>query len=299
MNVLIVGGGQVSLEYIKVCSSLGYKATLACRSMNTEHTHSGMDYSFINDDVFNLSKEALSDFTHIIIAVQPRFTFGIVEKKKKKSLAQLLVEKPICMTSYEFSLIESETFEKRIYVAFNRRRFESVKAAKEMIKGKPILSMEISFTEMRDRRRGSEAEIKLWGMCNTIHLFDMAFYLAGTPSKIQAIRSTVGNIDSYNVTGVLPHGLVSMNAHWGGPGNWGISITTPDEKLYFDPLETLSVQSSGSFVKDQLRLEKSPNDCYKDGFFSQTSSFLNGDKTEFISYQAYKELALVVEKIFC
>ena len=298
MDVLIIGGGQISLEYSKICLSLGHITTLVSRSGCKPASYLDRKFSFINSDVFNLGQGVLDKATHIILAVQPRFTFEIVKYLVDNSTAQLLVEKPVCMTSSELCLIQREEFDKRIHVAFNRRYFESVEVAKNLINDKPILSVEICFTEMKDRMKGSDDEIRLWGMCNTIHLFDMAFYLAGIPDNVQTIRSTIGDVDSYSVTGNLPNGLVSMNAHWGGPGNWGISIATPEEKLLFDPLEKLRVQKLGSFQKDEIRLDPAVNGGFKDGFLSQTIDFLDDSKCKFISYANYQRLILVIEKIF-
>lgn len=298
MDVLIIGGGQISLEYSEICLSLGHITTLVSRSRCKPASYLDRKFSFINSDVFNLGQGVLDKATHIIVAVQPRFTFEIVKYLVYNSNAKLLVEKPVCMTSSELCLIQREEFDQRIHVAFNRRYFESVEVAKNLINDKPILSAEICFTEMKDRMKGSDDEIRLWGMCNTIHLFDMAFYLAGIPDNVQTTRSTIDNVDSFSVTGNLPNGVVSMNAHWGGPGNWGISVATPDEKLFFDPLEKLRVQKTGSFGKDEIQLDPGVNRGFKDGFYAQTVDFLDGSKDKFISHANYKRLILIIESIF-
>jgi len=295
-NVLIIGGGAIGLEYASILSFLDQQATVITRSGSNESAL--VRARVIAGDVADLSLNDLHRFTHFIIAVQPRYTFSIMRYLLENTKAHILVEKPVCLSSTDFELIHANKFNERIYVAFNRRNFESTKLARSIIGEKPVISMEVCFTEMKDRMRGSDEEVRLWGMCNTIHLFDMAFYLAGIPENVQTVCSTIGNVDSYSVTGSLENGVVSMNAHWGGPGNWGITVTTPAEKLFFDPLEKLRVQKSGSFKKEEIQLDLGVNGKFKDGFLSQTIDFLDGSKDKFISHAEYKRLILVIEKIF-
>lgn len=296
MNVMIVGGGDISSEYCRICVDLGCKVTLLSRSARGHESIENINV--VVDDIYSRSIQSLQSFSHFIIAVQPRFTFSILRHLLENTEAHILVEKPVCLSSKDFECLDVDQFEERVYVAFNRRSFESTKLARAIIGEKPIVSMEVCFTEIKDRMKGSEDEIRLWGMCNTIHLFDMAFHLAGIPDNVQTLRSTIDDVDSYSVTGNLPNGVVSMNAHWGGPGNWSISVATPDEKLFFDPLEKLRVQKSGSFIKDEIPLDPGVNGGFKDGFLSQTVDFLDGSKDKFIPHANYKRLILVIEKIF-
>lgn len=293
---LIVGGGNIGFEYAKICEHLQVDATLLSRSVNVEYDPEKINY--ISGELYDLPLNYIQKFSHIVIAVQPRYTFSILRYLLEHTRAHILVEKPVCLSSKDFECLDVNLFEERVYVAFNRRSFQSTKLARSIIGEKPIVSMEVCFTEIKDRMKGSEDEIRLWGMCNTIHLFDMAFYLAGIPENIKTMRSTIGDVDSYSVTGTLPNGAVYMNAHWGGPGNWGISIATPEEKLFFDPLEKLRVQKSGSFKKYEIALDHEINSGFKDGFFAQTVDFLDGSKDKFISHDHYKRLILVIENIF-
>jgi hypothetical protein len=295
-NVLIIGGRAIGLEYASIVSFLGQRATVITRSGCNEDA--SVHTEVIAGDVAELSLKYLQSFTHFIIAVQPRYTFSILRYLLENTQSHILVEKPVSLSSKDFECLDVDQFNERVYVAFNRRSFESTKLARSIIGDKPIVSMEICFTEMKDRMKGSDDEIRLWGMCNTIHLFDMAFHLAGIPDNVQTLRSTIDDVDSYSVTGNLPNGVVSMNAHWGGPGNWSISVATPDEKLFFDPLEKLRVQKSGSFIKDEIPLDPGVNGGFKDGFLSQTVDFLDGSKDKFIPHANYKRLILVIEKIF-
>lgn len=295
-NCLVVGGGTIGQEYVAILSHLGANVTLITRSILADAKLGSANY--IVGEIFDFTARDLETFTHCIIAVQPRFTFSVLRHLLKNTEAHILVEKPVCLFSKEFECLDVDQFNERVCVAFNRRRFESTELALSIISGKPILSMEVCFTEIKDRMRGSDDEIRLWGMCNTIHLFDMAFYLAGIPENVKTVRSTVSDVDSYSVTGTLANGVVSMNAHWGGPGNWGITVATPDEKLFFDPLEKLRVQRSGSFKKDEIIIDPEINRGFKDGFYAQTVDFLNGSKDKFISYANYKRLISVIEKIF-
>ncbi|MDC3247584.1 hypothetical protein OAU65_00990 [Gammaproteobacteria bacterium] len=295
-KVLIIGGGPISLEYAAICISIDMNISMVSRSLPDDCNKDNID--FIEGDLFAIPINSLKKYSHIIIAVQPRFTFNILKYLLENTRALLMVEKPVCLTSNEFAEISDTVFNKRVYVAFNRRSFSSTQEAKKRIEGKPILLLEVCFTEMKDRMRGSKDEIDLWGMCNTIHLIDMAFYLAEIPNEIEVTKTSSEDVISYYVTGKISKGNVNMNAHWGAAGNWGITITTPDEKLYFDPLETLRIQNSGSFSKNEITIEKTSDDIFKDGFLLQTKNFINGKRSEFIRYNDYHNLIFTIEKIF-
>ena len=213
-----------------------------------------------------------------------------------KTNARILVEKPICLYTSEFEKISKEVFNLRIFVALNRRFFESTISAKEKIKNEEVIFLEVCFTELIDRIRGNEEEIKNWGMCNTIHLFDMAFHLCGFPENLKIKSYGSNGINSYNVTGNLENGYLSMQAHWGGPGNWGLTITTNKKKLFFDPLETLRVQENGSFEKTNI--DPNEHNEFKSGFYKQTEKFFDDDKEVFITYDEYNKLIRIIESIF-
>ena len=123
INALIIGGGPIGLVYSRICHSLGFDHTLLTRShINNSPAR---DTQIINGDIFFIEKEKLKKFSHIIVAVQPRYTFKILSYLLDNTSAFLLVEKPLCLYGYEFEKISKKVFDSRIYVAFNRRFFES------------------------------------------------------------------------------------------------------------------------------------------------------------------------------
>ena len=71
-------------------------------------------------DLFDFSIKKLSTFL-IIIAVQPRYTYKILEYILSNTTSSILVEKPMCHEISELDKLSASEFDNRIYVAFNRR----------------------------------------------------------------------------------------------------------------------------------------------------------------------------------
>ena len=275
---------------------MGSTPFLLARSLNNSYEVDSKNLIIL--DLFDFSIKELSTFTHIIIAVQPRYTYKILEYILSNTTSKILVEKPVCLEISELDKLSASEFDNRIYVAFNRRFFPSTSKAKNMIGNDPVLSLQVCFTELRNRMKGSEYELKRWAILNTIHLFDMAFYLVEIPTEIKINHSENFGVKNYNVNGKLSNGFAYLNGQWGAPGNWSIIITTDKYKLFFDPLEKLVLQEKDSFKKVDLELDYSINKKFKDGFYQQTCNFINDNKSKFIIYKDYYSLHLFICKIF-
>ena len=122
--------------------------------------------------------------------------------------------------------------------------------------------------------KGAQVEIDNWGMCNSIHLFDMCFYLFGLPDEIDVMRKNFGDVEQFFVSGKIGGSNLYMTANWGAPGNWHLSVVTKNKKYIFDPLEELYEQKISSITKD-LVVDRTwvAEALFKPGFNQQVLSF--------------------------
>ena len=160
-----------------------------------------------------------------------------------------------------------------------------------------ILSIKVTLNEFKDRIRGHKIEMERWGICNTIHMFDLAFYLFGTPNYYKIIRKKIGDDDIiflFSTFNGIPYFF-----SYGGGGNWSIEALTNENKYLLNPIETLQIQKKGEMKMKISTLKELKNETsYKPGFLRQTMLFLEGKREEFVNFQYYKSLTIFIEKFF-
>ena len=69
--------------------------------------------------------------------------------------------------------------------------------------------------------------------------------------------------------------LFTYNANWAAPGRWAVEILTSKHRLFFRPMESLSIQEIGSVKIDSVDIENDLDIRFKPGFYKQTESFIN------------------------
>ena len=114
-KVLIIGGGIISKEYYKICCSIGLNTFLLARSLNNSYEVDSKNLIIL--DLFDFSIKELSTFTHIIIAVQPRYTYKILEYILSNTTSKILVEKPVCLEISELDKLSASEFDKLLTIS--------------------------------------------------------------------------------------------------------------------------------------------------------------------------------------
>ena len=294
-KVLIIGSGPVGQEYFKIFESLKSDVRLLSRSFGNKNNNISED-KVIKGDVFQQKVDLINKFDYIVIAVQPRFSLDILLYLLKNTKSKILIEKPVGLSSLDFKKINCEEFDERVYVAFNRRWFNSIKNLKKELKDKETLTVNIEFTEHNNRMRGSIEELERWAIANSIHVIDMGLFLYGIP-KISFLRNE-NNSGVQIIEARAEHKKITFyfKAYWGGAGNWNISILTNKANYVLNPIENLNKQNIESFKKEVINTSSPKND-YKPGFFEQSKSFLENKRGDFANYNYYKNLIILIEKL--
>ena len=206
----------------------------------------------------------------------------------KAGVRRILVEKPAGLTADEIDGLARAASHAGadVFVAYNRRFYASVAAARAMIaEDGGVSSFHFEFTEFVARVITPDkdpAVLSNWLLGNSSHVLDLAFHLCGEPAEMDGA-----------VTGSLPwhpdgavfagHGrtragaLFTWHADWSSAGRWGLDIRTPRRRLLLQPLETLQVQEKSSLDLHQVALADELDCNYKPGLYRQLAAFLSAD----------------------
>ena len=89
----------------------------------------------------------------------------------------------------------------------------------------------------------TKKELSRFFMCNSSHVVDTVFHLAGYPRDLKAM--TYGHLDWHPSAAIFSgcgvtnkNILFSYSANWLSAGRWGIDINTDKGKYILKPLET-------------------------------------------------------------
>jgi predicted dehydrogenase len=171
-----------------------------------------------------------------------------------------------------------------VFVAYNRRFYASVAAAREIIAADGgVTSFTFEFTERSHviaplvKEAGVKEE---WFLANSTHVIDLAFHLGGAPREWHALST--GGLPWHPFASVFSGAgrsasgaLFAYYANWQAPGGWGLEICTPRRRLVFRPLETLQVQEVGGPLAP-VELQTDLDRRFKPGLYRQVEAFLSG-----------------------
>jgi predicted dehydrogenase len=285
-EVWVVGAGPMAIDHVRVLQHLKITPTVIGRgeaSAKKFEDQTGISVERGGLRKF-LNKRKPSKKTFIVIAVGSEALMPSLLEFTKLDFARILVEKPAAISIEE--LLENEESLRRIqdkvFVAYNRRFYDSVKKARQLITDDGgLTSMHFEFTEWSHR---IEPLIKAkgvkenWFFANSTHVIDLAFYLAGMPRKLVAFHEK-GNLDwhknsFYSGAGITENDVVfSYEANWESAGSWSIILKTAKRKLILNPLETLKTVARGSLIIENSDLEHAEKNL-KEGLFEMHLDFL-------------------------
>lgn len=285
-QILLFGTGQMAYEYAKVLKNQGYDFIVIGRgeaSAKEFQDKTGITPVIGGADKF-LTQSDYSNYK-AIIAVNGDQLGKVTIAAINHGIRSVLVEKPGGLDKNEIEEVGKIAAKHlaKVYIAYNRRFYASVKKAREIIaKDSGILSFHFEFNEVADMiaSLNHPKEIKnQWLLHNSSHVIDLAFFLGGTPQSLNA-----------NVSGSLPWhpkgaiftgaGLTekeipfTYHANWLAPGRWGVEILTKNHRLIFRPMEKLQAQLKGSFEIINIELNNKPDTEFKPGLYKEVESFL-------------------------
>ena len=176
-----------------------------------------------------------------------------------------MIEKPGAFNLKDVKFLEKLSNKKKskIFIAYNRRFYQSVIKAKKIIeKDGGILSLSFDFTEWSNKIKklnhiGKKIKNR-WVIANSSHVIDLAFYLCGKPKKWSAWQK--GSLDwhtsssRFSGSGITDKGIIfSYLSDWQAPGRWGLELMTSKHRILLRPMEQLQLIELGNIFQKQLK----------------------------------------------
>jgi predicted dehydrogenase len=288
MNILIVGAGSIAREYIDVCLSLGTEPLVVTRGKDRAETlRQDIQSITVIDGGLQSYLEDHSPPNRAILATPIESLASHCQALIRNGVERILAEKPLALQPNKARdlLQTAEQHAADVYIGYNRRMYASVRRAADIIdEDGGVLSMTMDFTEAiarLDTSKYADPVLRHWGIANSSHVIDTAFYLCGDVEKIRANQE--GSAVDWHSAGSVFYGSgrtvrdvpFSYHANWGAPGRWKIEINTADRKLLFAPMERLQVQQNGSFELTEADVDYTLDEEFKPGFYRQTAAFIN------------------------
>jgi predicted dehydrogenase len=287
-NILLIGAGQMAIDYHKVLNDLEVPFTVVGRGESSAKLY--FEKTGVKPIVGGLKAFLLDNpkpCSHAIVAVGVEKLAQTTSQLLEYGIKNILVEKPAGLNKEEIESVSKLTKKNNanVYVAYNRRFYASVLKAKEIIENDGgVISFNFDFTEWSheiEKLEKASGVKENWFLTNSTHVVDLAFYLGGEPKKIASFIS--GGLDwhpsasIFSGAGVSEAGaLFSYQANWESAGRWSVEMLTKRNRLLFRPLEKLQIQKRGSVQINLVEdIDYSLDETYKPGLFLQTSSFLN------------------------
>lgn len=296
LKVWLIGTGPMALDYTRVLQYIGIIPVVIGRGEDSasEFTkQSGVKAHTGGIQKFLSHTEPDTD-TFIIIATGTEALYPTLLLFRKFKFARILVEKPAAISINELLANKHELEEvgNQVFVAYNRRFYPSVSAAKKIIQQDGgIQSMHFEFTEWSHRiepLKKAPGVKENWFFANSTHVIDLAFFLAGEPVEFKSIAKQ-GTIpwhsnSFFSGAGITEKGVVfSFHANWESAGNWKIELMTSKRKLIFNPLEKLKQVLRGTITEEEIKVDDLPTgvDNLKPGLLEQLNAFLElgGDES--------------------
>lgn len=301
-KVWLIGAGGMSIDYAKVLQSQNIKFLVIGRgvqSANIFKDHIDCDVIDGGLDAFLMKKPDIP--THAIVAVGVEKLHEITHQLLDYGVKNILVEKPVGLNRVEIQTVHHLAQRKNanVYVAYNRRFYESVLSAQKIIEADGgVTSFNFEFTEwahvIEPMKKAIGVKETLF-LNNSTHVVDLAFYLGGRPQKLSAFTS--GGLSwhpkasIFSGAGVSDCGaLFSYQANWESAGRWSVEILTKNNRLIFRPMEKLQIQKKGSVSVTLVECDYSLDEKYKPGLYLQVQCFINNIRSRMCTLEYHANM---------
>lgn len=298
-SIWLIGTGQMAIDYAKVLTGLKKQFVVIGRGdekAKAFEVATGIKPFIGGIEKYFIEGNKAPDF--VINSVGIDKLTEVTTCLIKNGCKNILLEKPGVAYASEINalaLLSSEN-NTNVYLAYNRRFYQSVITAKKIIEEDGgVKSFNFEFTEWSHQIEAikhikTQAELQNWFLGNSTHVIDLAFYLGGKPEKIAAFVGGKNEIEwhnkscNYSGAGISETGaLFSYHANWKAPGRFSVEILTNRHRLIFRPLEKLQIQNIGSVAINFVEgVDYSLDEQFKPGLFMQTKAFLENTLTDFI-----------------
>jgi len=308
--IWLVGAGGMSVDYVKVLTSLKKEFTVIGRGVaSAKDFEKKTGISVERGGLASFIKKSPDIPEAAIVSVGVDQLYNTTVELLACGIKYILVEKPGCLLSSELEELRDFSLSKKakIFIAYNRRFYSSVLETQKLVEQDGgVTSFNFELTEWSHviEKLDKKPEILFsWFLCNTTHVADLAFFLGGKPESISCYTS--GNLDwhpsssIFSGAGVSSKGaLFNYGANWESAGRWSVEILTKKNRYILRPMESLLIQKRGTIPQIAVELDDELDKDFKPGLFKQVDAFLNHDivrlcsiDEQISSFTTYKKIA--------
>jgi predicted dehydrogenase len=307
--VWLIGSGPMSIEYYAVIQALGEPVTVVGRSKKSAlvfEEKTGCSVVTGGVEAFLEGKPQLPKAAIVSVSVEQ--LAPVTRKLIDFGVERVLVEKPAGLDVAEISSLAAYASSQNaeVFVAYNRRQYESVQYAKKCIEEDGgVKSFNFEITEWSHVIENHDKDIRTmnsWFLANTSHVVDTAFYVGGEPKEMSVFHA--GGVSwhpassVFSGAGVSDKGaLFSYNGNWQAPGRWSVEFLTAKRRYILCPMEGLKVQLLGSVKVEEVELPETVAAGFKPGVYCQVDKFLKGECSELCTLEDQVRLAQFYEKM--
>ena len=289
-DILLVGSGPMAVAYAQLLKRHGLSSVVIGRGEGSarQFTEATSEPVVTGGLDAWLAKQTGELPARAIVAVSENGVGEATRALIARGVRNLLVEKPGGRDAADIRSVQeaAQRAGAKVFVAYNRRFYASVEAAKAIIaKDGGVTSFNFEFTEWGHVIAGLEKEPGVkeeWFLSNSTHVIDLAFHLGGVPVETAAFVSgelpwhTRGAV--FSGAGRTESGaLFSYQANWAAPGRWSAEMLTRHHRLIFRPLEKLQIQKLGSVAIEFVEIDDKLDQEAKPGLAKQVAAFLAED----------------------
>ncbi len=310
--ILLVGVGYMGKEYARVLKSQQQDFFAVGNSeVNADRFRCEFNVEVITGGVVSALSGDISVPNSAIVCTPVDVLAKTVKCLIANGVKKILVEKPGALSIQE--LQELEVLASRnnvdIFIAYNRRFYQSVQALKERLESEEIIAVNFELTEWSHlvvHELCSDEVKQKWFLANTSHVVDLAFHLSGKPQSLATHTAGEGclkwheSASRFVGSGVTESNvLISYCGYWDGPGRWSVEIVTTQNRYVLRPMERLQAQAIGSVTIAEVdSVNYSLDEEYKPGLFLLTAAFLAERCDDLVSiseqidsYKIYNKMA--------
>ena len=303
-NVWLVGSGGMAESYIKVLNALQIDFAVIGRGLaSARKCEEATGCQVITGGLQSFLLRRPAPCSHAIVCVGVESLAETTRQLLEHGVTRILVEKPAALNAAQLGplLALCERKQARVFVAYNRRFYASVRKARDIIaQDGGVTSFHFEFTEWAqviEKLQKADGVLDHWFLANSTHVVDLAFHLGGQPRDMRAF--TAGSLSWHPASaifagaGVSENGaLFSYQANWESAGRWGVEVLTRHHRLILRPMEKLQIQKKGSVAIEEVACDVELDEQFKPGLFLQTRHFIQetgGDLCEIHHQHALME----------
>lgn len=281
-KVAFIGAGYMAEEHLKVFSAQPefeitgiYSRTI----IKAEKLAEKYTLGFVADSIDNLFKNGKPEL--LVICVPELELWGVFLGASSYPW-KMLIEKPVGINLEEAHKFLSKAKENdlEIYVALNRRHYESTRIALEKLKsdsGSRFVHI-IDQEDLLAAKLSGQPEKVLsnWMYANSIHIVDLfSIFCRGSADSVRNFQTKL-NGSSKVISSTIEFDSGDFGIYtgiWNAPGPWQATITTEKSRYELRPLEKITVQEFPSRLS-KLVDNSDIDEKYKPGLFEQSSQAL-------------------------